>query len=61
MTMKNVKNVETFEVCFMHSELKCIIDDGHILKSSYDDSINFFIVSSYEFLTICQASIADET
>ena len=45
----------------MDSKVKSIIDAWHIFKSSYDETINFLIVSSYELLNICQASIVDET
>ena len=44
----------------MHSKVKSIIDAWHIFKSSYDETSNFLIVSSYELLNICQASILDE-
>ena len=45
----------------MHSKVKSIIDAWHIFKSSYDETSNFLIFSSYELLIICQASIVDET
>ena len=48
-------------MCFLHSEVKSIIDAWHIFKSSYDETSNFLIVSSYELLNICRASIVDET
>ena len=44
----------------MHSKVESIIDAWHIFKSSYDETSNFLIVSSYELLNICQASIVDE-
>ena len=44
----------------MHSKVKSIIDAWHIIKSSYDETRNFLIVSSYELLNICQASIVYE-
>ena len=53
--------MKTFEVCFLHSKVNSIIDAWHIFKSSYDETSNFLIVSSYELLNICQASIVDET
>ena len=61
MTMKSVKNLETFGVYFMHNKVKSAIEDCHIFESSYDETSNFLIVSSYELLKICQASIVDET
>ena len=48
-------------MCFLHSKVKSIIDAWHIFKSSYDETSNLLIVSSYELLNICQASIVDET
>ena len=45
----------------MHSKVESIIDAWHIFKSSYDGTSNFLIVSPYELLNICQASIIDET
>ena len=48
-------------MCFLHIKVKSIADAWHIFKSSYDETSNFFIVSSYELLNICQASILDET
>ena len=45
----------------MHSKVKSIIDAWHIFKSSYDETSIFFIVSLYELLNICQASVVDET
>ena len=59
MTMKSVKNVKTFEVCFLPSKVKSIIDDWHVFKSLHDETSNFLIVSSYEILNVCQASIVD--
>ena len=53
--------MKTFEVWFLHSKVESIIDAGHIFKSSYDETSNFLIVSSYELLNICQASIVDAT
>ena len=37
------------------------IDAWHIFKSSYDETIKKLLVSSYELLNICQASIIDFT
>ena len=52
--------MKTFEVLFLHSKVESINDAWHIFESSYDETSNFFIVSSYELLNICQASIVDE-
>ena len=53
--------MKTFEVWFLHSKVESIIDAWHIFKSSYDETTNLLIVSSYELLNICQASIVDES
>ena len=45
----------------MHSKVKSIIDTWHIIESSYDETSNFLIVSSYGLFNICQASIVVET
>ena len=43
-------------MCFLHSIVKPIIDAWHILKSSYDETSQFFIVSPGELLNVCQAA-----
>ena len=54
-------NVRTFEVCFLHSKVKSIIDDWDVFESSYDKASNCSIVPSYELLNICLTSMVDET
>ena len=53
--------MKTFEVHFLHSKVKSIVDAWHIFKSSNDETSIFLIVTSYEILNICQASGVDET
>ena len=52
--------MKTFEVHFLHSKVKSVIDAWHIFKSSYDETINKLLVSSYELLNIWQAPIVDQ-
>ena len=52
--------MKTFEVWFLHTKVESIIDAWNIFKSSYDETSNFFIVSSYELLNIWQAPIVDQ-
>jgi len=51
-----------FLVCFFFAyQVSSTIDAWHIFKSSYDETINKLLVSSYEPPNICQASIIDFT
>ena len=46
---------------FFAYQVSSTIDAWHIFKSSYNETNNFLIVSSYELLKKCQPSIVDET
>ena len=50
-----------YSLLFFAYQVSPTIDAWHIFKSSYDETINKLLVSSYELLNICQASIIDFT
>ena len=52
---------QDFQYAFFAYQVSSTIDACHIFKSSYDETINKLLVSSYELLNICQASIIDFT
>ena len=56
-----LENIAHSEGCRTFTKVKSIIDAWHLFKSSYDETSNFLIISSYELLNICQASIVDES
>ena len=50
----------TFVMWFFQREVESIIEAWHMFTGSYDKTSKILVVSSYELVKMCQASMVDE-